>query len=89
VNGPRRGCDADAAAGRAADGTAWRPAAGADYPAGSDEDATCSSQAAFRDELVWHMRLYASLQAINETPDPQRLAFYDTLYAKILTGLKE
>jgi carboxylesterase type B len=24
-----------------------------------------------------------------ETPDPQRLAFYDTLYAKILAGLKE
>jgi para-nitrobenzyl esterase len=32
------------------------------YPAGSDEDATRSSQAAFRDELAWHMRLYASLQ---------------------------
>ena len=30
------------------------------YPAGSDEDATRSSQAAFRDELAWHMRLYAS-----------------------------
>jgi para-nitrobenzyl esterase len=162
------------------------------YPAGSDEDATRSSQAAFRDELAWHMRLYASLQArrgqraywyfftheplyapnarnlkathtveipyvfnnlrpprvfpdasspelasasaseralaervssywvnfartgdpngkglprwpafgdagaaptmigeIKETPDPQRLAFYDTLYAKILAGLKE
>jgi para-nitrobenzyl esterase len=162
------------------------------YPAGSDEDATRSSQAAFRDELAWHMRLYASLQVkqgkraywyfftheppyapdarhlkathaveipyvfnslraprvfpdasspelasasaterafaervssywvnfaragdpngkglprwpafgdagaapmilgeINETPDPQRLAFYDTLYAKILAGLKE
>jgi para-nitrobenzyl esterase len=33
------------------------------YPAGSDEDATRSSQGAFRDELAWHMRLYASLQA--------------------------
>ena len=33
------------------------------YPAGSDEDATRSSQRAFRDELAWHMRLYASLQA--------------------------
>ncbi len=26
---------------------------------------------------------------INETPDPRRLAFYDTLYATILEGLKE
>jgi para-nitrobenzyl esterase len=33
------------------------------YPAGSDEEATRSSQMAFRDELAWHMRLYASLQA--------------------------
>jgi len=33
------------------------------YPAGSDEEATRSSQRAFRDELAWHMRLYASLQA--------------------------
>jgi para-nitrobenzyl esterase len=33
------------------------------YPAGSDEEATRSSQAAFRDELAWHMRLYASMQA--------------------------
>ena len=33
------------------------------YPAGSDEEATRSSQTAFRDELAWHMRLYASLQA--------------------------
>src|SRR5439155_5084 len=33
------------------------------YPAGSDEEATSSSQTAFRDELAWHMRLYASLQA--------------------------
>ena len=33
------------------------------YPAGSDEEATRSSQAAFRDELAWHMRHYASLQA--------------------------
>ncbi len=32
------------------------------YPAGSDEEATRSSQQAFRDELAWHMRLYASLQ---------------------------
>ena len=27
--------------------------------------------------------------AIKETPDPQRLAMYDKLYAKILAGLKE
>jgi len=27
--------------------------------------------------------------AIDETPDPQRLAIYDKLYAKILAGLKE
>jgi len=33
------------------------------YPAASDEEATRSSQTAFRDELAWHMRLYASLQA--------------------------
>jgi len=33
------------------------------YPAGSDEEATRSSQTAFRDELAWHMRVYASLQA--------------------------
>src|SRR5437867_2996666 len=33
------------------------------YPAGSDEEATGSSQMAFRDELAWHMRLYASMQA--------------------------
>jgi para-nitrobenzyl esterase len=165
------------------------------YPAGSDEEATRSSQDAFRDEMAWHMRLYASLQAkrgkraywyfftheppyapnarnlkathtveipyvfnhlraprvfpdasspelasasaseralaervssywvnfartgdpngqglprwprwttssdasqapmiigdVNETPDPQRLAFYDKLYARILAGLKE
>jgi para-nitrobenzyl esterase len=32
------------------------------YPAGSDEDATRSSRTAFRDELAWHMRLYASRQ---------------------------
>src|SRR5438105_1212375 len=162
------------------------------YPAGSDEEATRSSQMAFRDELAWHMRIYASLQTrrgkraywyfftheppyapnarnlkathateipyafnhlraprvfpdasspelssasppdralaervssywvnfartgdpsgaglpawppfsdarpapmiigeVNETPDPQRLALYDTLYAKILAGLKK
>ncbi|PYR00976.1 MAG: hypothetical protein DMF96_01635 [Acidobacteria bacterium] len=33
------------------------------YPAGSDEEATRSSQMAFRDEMAWHMRLYANLQA--------------------------
>ena len=33
------------------------------YPAGSDEEATRSSRMAFRDELAWHMRLYARLQA--------------------------
>lgn len=33
------------------------------YPGGSDEEATRSSERAFRDELAWHMRLYASLQA--------------------------
>jgi para-nitrobenzyl esterase len=33
------------------------------YPAGSDEEATRSSQQALRDEMAWHMRLYASLQA--------------------------
>src|SRR6185295_5887468 len=29
------------------------------YPAGSNEQATRSSQMAFRDELAWHMHLYA------------------------------
>jgi para-nitrobenzyl esterase len=33
------------------------------YPAGSDEEATRSSQMAFRDELAWQMRLYAGAQA--------------------------
>jgi para-nitrobenzyl esterase len=33
------------------------------YPAGSDEEATRSSQTAFRDELAWHMRLFANAQA--------------------------
>jgi para-nitrobenzyl esterase len=33
------------------------------YPAGSDAEATASSQMAFRDEMAWHMRLYAELQA--------------------------
>ena len=32
------------------------------YPASSDEEATRSSRTAFRDELAWQMRLYASLQ---------------------------
>jgi len=32
------------------------------YPAGGDEEATRSSQMAFRDEMAWHMRQYASLQ---------------------------
>ena len=33
------------------------------YPGGSDEEATRSAQMSFRDEMAWHMRLYASLQA--------------------------
>jgi len=33
------------------------------YPAGSDEEATRSFRRSFRDELAWHMRLYASMQA--------------------------
>jgi len=33
------------------------------YPAGSDEEAARSSPMAFRDELAWHMRLYANLQS--------------------------
>ncbi|HKB13682.1 MAG TPA: carboxylesterase family protein [Vicinamibacterales bacterium] len=32
------------------------------YPAGADEEATRSAQAAFRDELAWHMRRYAAAQ---------------------------
>ena len=33
------------------------------YPAGSDAEASASSLAAFRDELVWHMQLWAKLTA--------------------------
>jgi para-nitrobenzyl esterase len=33
------------------------------YPAGSDVEANASSQLAFRDEMAWHMRLYAERQA--------------------------
>ena len=33
------------------------------YPAGSDAEAARSSEAAFRDEMAWHMRLYAQAQA--------------------------
>jgi para-nitrobenzyl esterase len=33
------------------------------YPAGSDDEAARSSQMAFRDEMAWHMRLYARAQA--------------------------
>jgi para-nitrobenzyl esterase len=33
------------------------------YPANSDAEASASSQAAFSDEMSWHMRLYAELQA--------------------------
>ncbi len=33
------------------------------YPARSDAEASLSSQAAFSDEMAWHVRLYAELQA--------------------------
>ena len=33
------------------------------YPAGSDAEAARSSEAAFRDEMAWHMRLYVQAQA--------------------------
>ena len=33
------------------------------YPAGSDEEATTSSQRAFADEMFWHMRVFAADQA--------------------------
>jgi carboxylesterase type B len=33
------------------------------YPASSDAEAAESSERAFRDEMAWHMRLYAQLQA--------------------------
>ena len=33
------------------------------YPAGSDGEAAKSSEAAFSDEMAWHMRLYAQAQA--------------------------
>jgi para-nitrobenzyl esterase len=32
------------------------------YPADSDQEANASSQMAFRDEMAWHMRLYAERQ---------------------------
>ena len=32
------------------------------YPGGSDQEANASSQMAFRDEMAWHMRLYAERQ---------------------------
>jgi para-nitrobenzyl esterase len=37
------------------------------YPAGSDAEATASSQMAFRDEMAWHMRLYAERQVARGT----------------------
>jgi para-nitrobenzyl esterase len=33
------------------------------YPAGTDAEAARSSETAFRDEMAWHMRLYAQAQA--------------------------
>jgi para-nitrobenzyl esterase len=33
------------------------------YPAGSDAEAATSSEASFRDEMYWHMRVYAIAQA--------------------------
>jgi para-nitrobenzyl esterase len=33
------------------------------YPAGTDDEAARSSETAFRDEMAWHMRLYAQAQA--------------------------
>jgi len=33
------------------------------YPAGSDEEATASSLARFRDEMAWHMRMWTRLQS--------------------------
>jgi para-nitrobenzyl esterase len=33
------------------------------YPAGSDVEASAASLSQFRDEMFWHMRLYAGLQA--------------------------
>jgi hypothetical protein len=33
------------------------------YPANSDAEASASSQAPFSEEMAWHMRLYAELQA--------------------------
>lgn len=37
------------------------------YPAGSDTEASASSTAAFRDEMLWHMRLAAARQATRGT----------------------
>jgi para-nitrobenzyl esterase len=40
------------------------------YPAGSDEQAAESSERAFRDEMAWHMRLYAQLRATHTAEIP-------------------
>jgi para-nitrobenzyl esterase len=47
-------------------GSRWGDLAGAYlklYPANSDAEAAKSSEAAFSDEMAWHMRLYAQAQA--------------------------
>jgi para-nitrobenzyl esterase len=51
------------------------------YPAGSDEEATRSSQMAFRDEVAWHMRVYANLQAKRGTRAYWYFFTHEPLYA--------
>ena len=62
------------------------------YPAGSGEEATRSGRTAFRDELAWHMRLYASTQSkrgnraywyffTHEPPYPQDVRNLKTTHA--------
>jgi para-nitrobenzyl esterase len=58
------------------------------YPAGSDEEATRSSQMAFRDEMAWHMRLYASLQVKRGTRAHWYFFTHEPPYAPEARNLK-
>jgi para-nitrobenzyl esterase len=58
------------------------------YPAGSDEAATRSSQMAFRDEMAWHMRLYANLQAKRGTRAYWYFFTHEPPYAPAARNLK-
>jgi len=53
------------------------------YPAGSDAEAAKSSEAAFSDEMAWHMRLYAQAQA---TLGKQAYLYYFTHDPPVAAG---